>query len=347
MFWLKAFAAWNERLSATWHDRRDGNAMSNLPRVFVACSLPPEVLAPFVDTFKADHNLTGRTLTRDELIAAAADIDVLVVTATDRVDEAMIDRLPPSVRVICTYSVGTDHIDLDAVRRRRITVLNTPDVLSESCADVAILLMLGAARRVIEAVDLVRSGAWTGWTPGQLLGGDVWGRRLGILGMGRIGRAIATRARGFGMRIHYHNRSRLAADLEVGATYHACLTDLAEQSDIFCIACPAGPETRGLVDADFLARLPRGAIVTNISRGDIIDDEALVAALGNGRVAAAGLDVFAGEPDIHHAYRTLPNVFGLPHIGSATVATRHAMALALCEGVQAHFTGGKPQNRLC
>lgn len=320
--------------------------MTSTPRVFVACDLPESVQALFTDQFEAWCNDKGRTLTPEEVLSGVQGMDALVVTATDRVDANLVAQLPETLKLVCTYSIGMEHLDMDALKARGISVLATPDVLSESCADVALLLMLGAARRVVESSALVREGQWTGWTPRQLLGVDVWGQRLGILGMGRIGRAVAKRARGFGMTIHYHNRSRMPAELEEGAIYHVTLESLAEHSDFLCVACPSSPETRGLVDADIIGRLPAQAVVCNISRGDIIDDEALVAALESGAVAAAGLDVFAGEPNIHPAYRSLPNVFGLPHIGSATEGTRLAMGRLLRDGIRDFFSGRRPANQV-
>lgn len=299
-----------------------------------------------MERFQAECNDKGRTLSADELLEGVQGKNALVVTATDKIDGVLVARLPDTVKVVCTYSIGMEHLDVDALKARGIAVLATPDVLSESCADVALLLMLGAARRVVESSALVRSGEWSGWTPRQLLGVDVWGRRLGVLGMGRIGRAVARRAVGFGMTVHYHNRSRLPEDQEAGAIYHPTLESLAGHSDFFCIACPSSPETRGLVNAEVISRLPKQAVVCNISRGDIIDDDALVAALKSGAVAAAGLDVFAGEPNIHPAYRSLPNVFGLPHIGSATEGTRLAMGRLLCDGIEDFFAGAQPANRV-
>src|SRR5690606_25786043 len=200
-----------------------------------------------------------------ELLEGAKDMRALVITATDRLGADIVAQLPDTLEVVCTYSIGMEHMDIDALKARGIAVLATPDVLSESCADTAFLLMLGAARRVLESSALLRSGEWTGWTPRQLLGVDVWGRRLGILGMGRIGRAIAKRARGFDMEIHYHNRSRLTPELEAGATYHANLAELASHSDFLCVACPSNAGTRSLVNADVIARLPTNAIVVNIA----------------------------------------------------------------------------------
>lgn len=320
--------------------------MKDSPRVFVACDLPESVQALFIERFQARCNDKGRTLTPAELLEGVQGMQALVLTATDRLDADMVAQLPGTIKVVCTYSIGMEHLDVAALKARGIAVLATPDVLSESCADVALLLMLGAARRVVESSELVRSGAWKGWTPHQLLGVDVWGRRLGILGMGRIGRAIARRARGFDMTIHYHNRSRLPAEQEAGALFHDSLAALAEHSDFLCVACPSSPATRGLVSADIIARLPGQAVVCNIARGDIIDDAALVAALESGAVAAAGLDVFTGEPDIHPAYRSLPNVFSLPHIGSSTERTRLAMGQLLCDGIAGYFAGEEPANRV-
>lgn len=308
-------------------------------RVYVACNFPQAVLNLFLERFNASYNDTGAVHSSAELIQRAQGMDAIVLTATDRLNKEAVKRLPATVKVICTYSVGTDHLDLQALKARGITIFSTPDVLDESCADVAILLMLGAARRVIEGVDLVRNATWKGWSPKQLIGHDVWGRRLGILGMGRIGRAIAKRARGFDMTVHYHNRNQLSTQDEMGAQYHSTLERLAQHSDFLCIACPASPSTRGLVNKQILQRLPNNAIVCNISRGDVVCDADLVQALQTGVVAAAGLDVFNGEPDIHPAYRELPNVFGLPHIGSSTWGTRLAMGRLLCADLDTYFSG--------
>jgi glyoxylate reductase len=314
------------------------------PKLFVAVRLPVEAQAMFSGRFTARFNEFGRTLTTAELIAESAGADALVLTATDRLDAAAIARLDGSIRAVATYSVGHEHIDLAAARARGLTLMSTPDVLSDSCADTAMLLMLGAARRVVEGLELVRSGTWTGWTPLQLLGTEVHGRRIGIIGMGRIGRAIARRARGFDMPVHYHNRRALPADQAEDARYHPTVESLLAVSDFLVVACPANAETRHLIDANRIAMLPEGAIVTNIGRGEVIDDQALIAALNSGRVAAAGLDVFENEPAIDPAYRTLPNVFGLPHIGSATLQTRIAMARLLAEGLDSFFRGERPPN---
>jgi glyoxylate reductase len=276
----------------------------------------------------------------------AAGAEILFVTATEVVNADVIRRLQPGLRIIATLSVGFDHIDMAAARSYGIKVLHTPDVLSDACAEVAMLLMLNACRRGYEADRMVRSGAWPGWGPTQLLGMGLVGRRLGIFGMGRIGRAIATRARGFGLDIHYHNRSRLAPDMEEGATYHETLDSLLGAAEIFLIAAPGRPELKGLLDRERIARLPAGAVVINISRGDLIDDDALIEALQSHHLFAAGLDVFANEPKIDPRYRTLDSVFLTPHIGSATHETRNAMAWLLIRAIEALDRGDVPANLL-
>lgn len=317
-------------------------------RVVITRALPP----PVIQRFKARHDIwvnpDDRTLTADELVARASEsaAEVLIVTAYNRFDAAMFARLPPSVRVVATYSVGFEHIDLEAARRRGVAILFTPDVLSDAVAEMAILLMLGAARRVQEGGELLYSGRWSGWTPTQIVGIEITGRRMGILGMGRIGQTIARRARGFDMPVHYHNRQRLAPQLEAGAHYHAAPTDFFASSDVVVLAAPSSPTTRGILGTDAIAALPRDAIVVNIARGDLVDDEALIGALQSGRVAAAGLDVFNREPQLDERYKKLPNVFLQPHQGSSTMTARLKMGDILISGIDAVFAGNEPANRL-
>jgi len=251
-------------------------------RVIVTRSLPEPLLARLRGAGAVWINPEPRTLSGDELLSAAERIgaDVLLVMAMDRIDAALIARLPASVRVIATLSVGHDHIDLDAARARGIAVLSTPDILSDAVADMGMLLALGAARRAREGMRLLYERSWTGWSPTQLLGKEVSFARMGIFGMGRIGRALARRARhGFGMDVHYHNRSALSPGLEDGATFHATLDGLLEVSDFLAVAAPSTPKTKGRLDAAAFARLPAGAVVVNVSRGDLIEDAALIAAL--------------------------------------------------------------------
>jgi lactate dehydrogenase-like 2-hydroxyacid dehydrogenase len=319
-----------------------------LPRLelAVARALPPPVL----DLFRARHNVWinphDRSLSVEELQEAASGAQAIVVTAFDRMDAAAIARLPASLRIIATYSVGIEHIDLEAAARRGIAVLSTPDVLSNSVAEMALLLMLGAARRAHEGEALLYGRKWSGWTPTQLIGIEVTGNRIGIVGMGRIGRTIARRARGFDMQVHYHNRRRLAPDLEAEAYYHDTLDGLLAVSDVLMLAAPSTPHTRELLNSSALEQLPGHAVVVNIARGDLVDDDALIAALRAGRIAAAGLDVFNNEPRLDPRYLELPNVFLQPHQGSSTLAARLEMGRILLAGIDAVLAGTRAANRL-
>lgn len=315
-------------------------------KAFLCRRFTPNVEAELRKRFDLTVNEDDSVLKPAEIAGRARGTDILFVSATETVNADVIRALQPALKVIATLSVGYDHIDLAAARAAGIDVLHTPDVLSDACAEIAMMLLLNACRRGYEADRMVRSGAWPGWGPTQLLGIGLTGRRLGIFGMGRIGRAIAARAKGFGLRIQYHNRSRLAAELEDGATYHETADGLLAASDIFLIAAPGRPELKRFLNRARIAQLPRGAAVVNISRGDLIDDDALIEALQSGRLFAAGLDVFANEPDIDPRYRALDNVFLSPHIGSATHETRDAMGWLLIDGIEALAGGRTPQNLL-
>jgi lactate dehydrogenase-like 2-hydroxyacid dehydrogenase len=318
------------------------------PRLNVAVTraLPPPVIELIAKRHDVRVNPHDRALTPDELQQAAAGADVLVVTAFDRLDAYAIDRLPAAPRILATYSVGIEHIDLRAAARRGLAVLSTPDVLSDSVAEMAILLMLGAARRAHEGLDLLYRGRWAGWTPTQLVGIEVTGSRIGILGMGRIGRTIARRARAFDMTVHYHNRRRLEPPLEEGARYHDTIEGLLAVSDVLVLAAPSTPETRGVLNRARLALMPTGAIVVNIARGDLVDDDALIAALQSGGISAAGLDVFSNEPYLHEGYLGLPNVFLQPHQGSSTLTARLKMGRILLDGIDAVLAGKPAVNRV-
>jgi len=259
-------------------------------------------------------------------------------------DAETIAALPGSVRVIGTFSVGYDHIDVAAAKARGIRVCNTPDVLSVATAECAMLLILAAARRAGEGERLVRSGKWAGWAPTQLLGTQVSGRRLGIFGMGRIGREIARMARGFGMEIHYRDMTRLSPDLEQGAVFHDNDDSFLPICQVLSLNAPGGGGTRHWLDNGRIAKLPPGAVVVNAARGTLVDDTALIAALRSGHVAAAGLDVYNGEPALHPDYVTLENVVLLPHLGSATVETRDAMGRVVLAGIGAVLAGETPAN---
>jgi len=313
--------------------------------MLIACDLPDEVSAMFERAFDVTSRRypSAQALAED---AARLRPDVILAAVGVPVDAAAIRMLPDSVGAIATYSVGHDHIDLDAARARGIAVFNTPDVLTEAVAEVALFLLLGAARRATESIALLRSGQWAGWTPTQLNGVELWGKTLGIFGMGRIGRAIAARARGFGMSIRYCSRNRLPPEAEEGAAYHSDPQEMFALLDALVLACPATPETRGFLDARRIGWLKPGALVVNIARGNVVVDDDLIAALLEGRIRAAGLDVFNGEPGIDPRYHDLPNVFMLPHIGSSTVETRRRMGRILIEGISAWRAGVAPGNRL-
>jgi len=268
------------------------------------------------------------------------------VTPPDKMPAALIDRLPDSVKAIACFSVGTNHVDLEAAKRRGIAVFNTPGVLTDATAEIAMLLILGACRRAWEGQTMLRARRWDGWKPTQLIGLELTGRRLGIVGMGRIGQAVAKRAKAFGMKVHYHNRSQLPAEQEGAAVYHETLETLLPEADVLSLHCPATPETRSLLDEHAIAKLPRPSVVVNTSRGDVVDDGALISALQDGRVAAAGLDVFAGEPDIDAGYYELDNAYLLPHLGSATVETRNAMGFKCLDNLDALFAGATPPDRV-
>jgi lactate dehydrogenase-like 2-hydroxyacid dehydrogenase len=289
---------------------------------------------------------TGRRVSRAELLQAAEGCDALMVTVGDPLDAQTIAALPASVRMIGTYSVGYDHVDVAAAKARGIAVFNTPDVLTDATAETAMFLLLGAARRGNESLDLIHERRWTGWTPVQLPGVQLSGKSMGIVGMGRIGQAIALRAAAFGMRIHYHNRRPLPAAEEKGATYHASLDTLLPASQVLMLACPLTPETHHLLNEDRMARLPDGAIVVNIARGNVVKDDVLIAALQSGKVRAAGLDVFTNEPALDVRYYDLPNAFILPHIGSSTIEAREGMARILLDAFDAQEQGKPVTHRL-
>ncbi len=277
--------------------------------------------------------------------ARTAGADAILCVASDRVDRAAVAALPPTVRALATFSVGYNHVDLDACAARGIVVTNTPDVLTDATADVAMLLLLGAARRAGEGEALMRARAWTGWTPTQLLGTHLGGKRLGILGLGRIGAAVARRAVAFGMEVHYLS-AREKSVPGVPLVRHASEETFWPACQFLSLHVPLAPATRGFLDAARIARLPRGAIVVNTARGEVVEDEALVEALRSGHVAAAGLDVYAGEPAVHPAYASLPNTFLLPHLGSATLETRCAMGFRALDNLDAVFAGRAPHDRV-
>jgi lactate dehydrogenase-like 2-hydroxyacid dehydrogenase len=320
--------------------------MTDRPAVLVTRKLPEAVEARLARDYDARLNSDDRVYTSDELVDLAAGAFAIIPCHTEKLSAEVIERLPDSVRAICSFSVGFDHIDLAAARARGIIVTNTPEVLSDATAEVAMLLMLGAARRAYEGEREIRTDTWAEWSAVYQLGVQVTGKRLGILGMGRVGRIMARRASGFDMEIHYYNRRRLAPEVEAGAIYHESVEDLLPHCDFLSIHCPATPETRHLLNAERIALLPDSAVVVNTARGAVVDDDALIAALRSGRLFAAGLDVYNNEPDIDPRYRELPNTFLLPHIGSATRETRDAMGFRALDNLDAIVAGREPRDRL-
>ena len=288
-------------------------------------------------------NLNGEVYSQNKLIELSKDCDGILSSIVDKIDESTINKLSNSVKIISNFAVGFGNIDIKAARKKNIIVTNTPDVLTDATAEIAMLLILGAARRASEGIKWARNKNWK-WSADFLIGKQLEGSRLGILGMGRIGRAVALRAKAFGMQIHYHNRSRLKTDLEAGANYHDSIQSLFSVSDILSINCPATPETTNIINKKTLKFFPEEAIITNSARGDMIDDEAMVKALISGRIFALGLDVYKGEPNIHPGYLNQPNVFILPHLGSATKKTRIAMADLAIDNIEEYFKTGHCKN---
>ena len=264
---------------------------------------------------------------------------------TDQINKELINRLSPSVKIIANFAVGYGNIDTTAARERNIVVTNTPEVLDDSTADVSILLLLGASRKVLEARRAAELQNWK-WSADFMLGKQMSNKRLGILGMGRIGRAVAKRARGFNMEIHYHNRSQLSKDLEEGAIYHKTIKDLFNCSDFLSINCPATKETNKIINKETLSFLPDNVVIGNAARGDVVDDEAMIDALKSKKVFAFGLDVYNGEPKIHPEYLKLNNIFLLPHLGSATKRTRWDMAYRATQNLQDFFTNGAAKDKV-
>ena len=309
------------------------------PKVLATRRFPPELEARLRNEYRATLNETDRIHAPEELVAAAREHDAVMCCPSERFSREVLEQVAGSIGIVATYSVGFEHIDVPAARDVGVVVTNTPDVLTDATADTAMLCILAAARRGAECDRFVRSGGWDRWHTMLMLGIHVTGKRLGILGMGRIGQALARRARGFDLAVHYHNRRQLPPEQEHGATFHADPADLLAVSDFLSINCPSTPETVKFLNAERIEMLPAGAIVVNTARGNIVDDEALIAALRSGRLAAAGLDVFDNEPNLHPGYLDLENVFMLPHAGSATHETRMAMGNTCLDNLAAFFAG--------
>jgi lactate dehydrogenase-like 2-hydroxyacid dehydrogenase len=309
------------------------------PILVVTSHYPKEVEDRIERDYNARRNPNQVPFSRQKLLHAAEGADALLITLADQLDSAFFEKVSPTVKIIATYSVGFEHIDLEAAARRKIAVAYTPGVNHEATADIAMLLLLAASRRAYEAQELVRTGAWKPLSPDMLLGWQVGGKILGIFGMGRVGQALARRARGFGMKIHYCNPSKLPAEIAGDAVYHQDPLDLLRVSQFLSLHAPETPQTNHFLNSKAISLLPAGAIVVNSARGGLVVDDDLIAALKSGRIAAAGLDVFDGEPKLNPEYVSLKNTFLLPHIGSATIETRTAMGMLALDNVDAVLNG--------
>lgn len=310
--------------------------------------LPEPVETRMRELFDVRLNVSDRQMTEAELAEAIGSADILVPTLTDRIDAGLLARAAPNFRLIANYGAGVDHIDVETARSRGVTVTHTPDVLNEDTADMTMALILAVPRRISEGVDLIQSGAWNGWSPTAITGRRIWGKRLGVLGMGRIGQAVARRARAFGLQVHYHNRRRLhpetEADLE--ATYWESFDQMLARVDILSINCPHTPATYHLLSARRIDLMKPTAYIVNTARGEIVDENALTRALVNGRLAGAGLDVFEHEPGVNPKLRGLPNVLLLPHMASATEEGRLEMGEKVLINMKTFADGHRPPDQV-
>ena len=318
------------------------------PVVVVTRKLPDPVETRMMELFDTRLNRDDKELSQDELGEAVKNADVLVPTVTDNIDDAVLVQAGPRLKLIASFGTGVDHIDLAAARERGIAVTNTPGVLTEDTADMTMALMLAVPRRLVEGEKLIRSGAWAGWSPTSMLGHRIWGKRLGIIGMGRIGQAVAKRARGFGLSIHYHNRRRVHPDIEaeLEATYWESLDQMLAHMDIVSVNCPHTPATYHLLSARRLKLMRPHVYIVNTSRGEVIDEAALTRLLAEGAIAGAGLDVYEHEPAVNPKLTELDNVVLLPHMGSATLEGRVDMGEKVIVNIKTFVDGHTPPDRV-
>ena len=295
--------------------------------------------------FDVKLNSNDELYSQKKLIELSSGFDGILTSLTDKMDADTINALPETIKIISNFAVGFGNIDLEAAKKRNIAVTNTPDVLTDATAEIGMLLILGACRRAAEGIQHAKESNWK-WTADYLIGKQLTGTRLGILGMGRIGQKIASIAKSFGMIIHYHNRSKLTEEKAQGAVYHDNLKSLFSVSDVLSICCPATKETQNLINKDTLEYFPTGAVITNVARGDIVDDEALIDALNRRKIYAAGLDVYKNEPNLNPGYLKIKDVFILPHLGSATKVTRIAMGNLAIDNIDEFFKTGNCKNKV-
>jgi glyoxylate reductase len=318
------------------------------PRVVVTRRLPPNVEARMAELFDTSFNVGDVPMDRTALASAMAQCDVLVPAVSDQIDAALIEAAPDRLQLIASFGSGVDHIDLSAARKKGIIVTNTPGVLTEDTADMTMALILSVPRRLAEGEKLVRAGQWHGWSPSAMLGHRIGGKRLGIIGMGRIGRAVAARARPFGLSIAYHNRHRLPFEVEqeLEARWEPDVDMLLAHCDIVTIHCPLNADSRGMIDARRIALMGAQAYLINTSRAEITDEPAMIAALAEGRIAGAGLDVYTHEPAVDPGLLALSNVVLLPHVGSATFEGRDAAGARVIANIRSWVDGHRPPNQV-
>ena len=296
-------------------------------------------------TFDAKLNSNDELYSQSKVIEMSNGCDGILSSLTDKMDKQTIDKLPGTVKIISNFAVGFGNIDLEAAKKRDIIVTNTPEVLSDATAEIGVLLILGACRRAAEGIESAKEGGWK-WSADYLIGKQLTGTRLGVLGMGRIGQKIASIAKSLGMIIHYHNRSKLSPEKEKGAIYHNSLKSLFAVSDVLSICCPATKETENMINKETVEYFPKGAVITNVARGDIVDDEALIDALNRRKIYAVGLDVYKNEPNLNPGYLKIKSAFILPHLGSATKDTRIAMANLAIDNIDEFFRTGNSKNKV-
>ena len=321
---------------------------STKPRVVVTRKLPDAIETRMMELFDVQLNLDDKPMTKAQLIEAVAKADVLVPTVTDRIDAAILAQAGDRLRLIANYGTGVDHIDLASARQRGMTVTNTPDVLTEDTADMTMALFLAVSRRIAEGERVMRTGDWSGWSPTWMLGHRINGKRLGIIGMGRIGRAVARRARGFGMAVHYHNRKRVheSVENELEATYWESLDQMLAHMDIISVNCPHTPATFHLLSDWRLKLMKPHAYIVNTSRGEVINEAALTRMLATGKIAGAGLDVFEHEPAVNPKLVSSDKVVLLPHMGSATIEGRIDMGEKVIINIKTFMDGHRPPDRV-
>ena len=316
-----------------------------MKKILITRKLIKESEDKAVKTFKPIFNTNDELYSQTKVIEMSNGCDGILSSLTDKMDKQTIDKLPDTIKIISNFAVGFGNIDLEAAKRRGIAVTNTPEVLSDATAEIGILLILGACRRAAEGIQSAQEGGWK-WSADYLIGKQLTGTRLGVLGMGRIGQKIAKIARSLGMIIHYHNRSKLSEEKEQGAVYHKDIKSLFSVSDVLSICCPATKETENMINKETVEYFPKGAVITNVARGDIVDDEALIDALNRRKIYAVGLDVYKNEPNLNPGYSKIKSAFILPHLGSATKDTRIAMANLAIDNIDEFFKTGNCKNKV-